>query len=134
MVLAVSLTACTGGTETEARPCPSPTPLEDLSRLPNDVPLADFGEVVEANVEGGYLTAVAISRTQIIELDPPMQRELLAAGYEILSHDNEGFEAEIFFARGSDTVGTFTLREGPCAGQVTIRLVYGAKRYEERTS
>ena len=98
------------------------------------MPLTEFGEVVEANVEGGYLTAVAISRTQIVELDPPMQRELLAAGYEILAHDNEGFEAEIFFARGSDTVGTFTLREGPCDGQVTIRLVYGAKRYEERTS
>ena len=63
-----------------------------------------------------------ITEQKIVEVDPPLQRAILDAGYEILSHDNEGFEAEIFFARGSKSVGTIIMREGPCEGQATLRL------------
>jgi hypothetical protein len=67
---------------------------------------------------------------KVVEVDPPLQRALLAAGYEILSHDDEGFEAEIFFSRGKSTVGTFSLNE-LCSGQARIRLVFGSDRYEK---
>jgi hypothetical protein len=66
----------------------------------------------------------------IVEADPPLQRDLIAKGYQILSHDNEGFEAEIYFARGPKIVGTYTLRE-LCEGRIKIALVYGSKRYDK---
>ena len=78
----------------------------------------------------GFLIVEMRSDELVIEADPPIQRRLLEAGYEIISHDNEGFEAEIFFARGQDVVGTFTLRN-LCSGQIQIRLVYGSDRYEK---
>lgn len=93
--------------------------------------MTDFGDVVNAEVRKGFLVVELRSDQLVIEADPPIQRELLAAGYEILSHDNEGFEAEIFFARGQDVVGTFTLRD-LCDGQIRIRLVYGSDRYEKK--
>lgn len=100
--------------------------------MPRDVPIQDFGKVVEVSVADGFLTARVVTDQPITVVDPPLQRAILDAGYEILAHDNEGFEAEIFFARGSDTVGTILMREGPCPDQVTLRLRYGAKRFEKR--
>lgn len=101
--------------------------------MPRDIPLDDYGDVVDVDVDEGFLTARVITEEPITVVDPPLQRALLAANYEILAHDNEGFEAEIFFARGGDTVGTILMREGPCPGQVTLRLRYGARRYEEES-
>lgn len=93
--------------------------------------MTDFGDVVDVKVKKGFLIVELRSDQLVIEADPPIQRELLASGYEILSHDNEGFEAEIFFARGQDVVGTFTLVD-LCDGQIRIRLVYGSDRYKKK--
>ena len=125
------LGGCSGGEEDQAKPCPAPTPLGSLALLPRDIPLDEWGVVEELEVTKGFLQGRAISETQIVELYPVMARATVAAGYEILSGDNEGFEAEIFFVRGKDTTGTYILREGPCRDQVTIRLLYGAKRYRD---
>ena len=75
----------------------------------------------------GFRTIDVVTEQQIVAVDPPLQRSILDAGYEILSHDNEGFEAEIFFARGSE-VGTIIMREGPCEGQATLKLRFGRER------
>jgi hypothetical protein len=108
--------------------------VEDVSLIPRDVPITDFGEIVELEVRDGFLHAVAYGDGLIVEIDPEMQRQLGTAGYQIVGHDNEGFEAEIFFARGADTVGTIQMREGPCDDQVTLRLSYGAPRFEKAGS
>jgi len=92
--------------------------------LPTDVPFADFGEVVEIAEDDDFVNARAYSDGLIVEMDPQMQRELIAEKYQIVGHDNEGFEAEIFFARGSETVGTIQMRDGPCEGIVTLLLTY----------
>jgi hypothetical protein len=76
--------------------------------------------------EGGFVQARIVSETKIVELYPPIARSLLDNGYEILSGDNEGFEAEIFFRRGKGANGNLYMREGPCEGQVTLTLTYGA--------
>lgn len=133
MLLAVAflVTVCAGDEEDRAEGCPAPTPLGSLALLPRDVPLDEWGVVEELEVANGFLRAGAVSDTQIVELYPVMARATVAAGYEILSGDNEGFEAEIFFVRGKDTTGTYVLREGPCGDKVTIRFLYGAKRYRE---
>lgn len=133
LVAALVLGACGAGADERAEACPAPTPLDNLALLPSDIPLDEWGIVEQLEVKEGFLAARAISETQIVELYPIMARATVAAGYEILSGDNEGFEAEIFFVRGKHTTGTYILREGPCKDQVTIRLLYGAKRYRETT-
>jgi hypothetical protein len=75
----------------------------------------------------------SFTTTQIIELDPQFQRDLLANGYQIVSHDNEGFEAEIFFAKHGGTTGVFSLHDYPCRkGTVRLKLVYGSKELQRR--
>ena len=74
----------------------------------------------------GFVSARIVSETKIVELYPPIARSILDNGYEILSGDNEGFEAEIFFKRGKHENGNIYMREGPCEGQVTMTLTYGS--------
>lgn len=121
--------ACGGPAPAEADRCGPPEPLEDLSLLPKDIPLDEWGVVDEIEVEAGFVGARAITETSIVELYPEIARATVDAGYTILSGDNEGFEAEIFFERDNETTGTYRLREGPCKGQVSIRLLYGSERY-----
>lgn len=130
----LALASCDGGSTPAASPsrCPAPQPQKDLSLLPDDIPFADYGIVTNVEVKGGFLIADAIDDdTTIIEAYPPMGRDLQGAGYDILNVDNEGFEAEIFFARGKEVVGTYRLREGPCPGQVQIKMLYAHPRYEK---
>ena len=75
---------------------------------------------------GDALGITAVSEKTVVELYPPLARAVLAAGYSIVASDNEGFEAEIFF--GDDRVtGAYRLREGPCEGEVTVRLLFEEK-------
>jgi hypothetical protein len=128
----VLLGSACGGGEGDASatptPCPSATGAVDLSLLPRDVELDRFAEIQEIVREDEYVNVAALAETTVVELDPSLQRSLLDAGYEIIGHDNEGFEAEIFFARDERTLGTFRLRAGPCEGHVTVRLIYTSPR------
>lgn len=69
---------------------------------------------------------VAVSTKTVVELYPPLARAILDAGYSIVSSDNEGFEAEIFFG-DETTTGAYRLREGPCKDEVTVRLLFEEK-------
>ncbi|MDP9067286.1 MAG: hypothetical protein M3N53_02920 [Actinomycetota bacterium] len=129
VAVVASVAACGGADSAVPNRCPLPQPLADLSLLPRDVPLDEWGIVDQVEVQGGFVGARAVSETKIVELYPMMARATVDAGYSILSGDNEGFEAEIFFERGKGTTGTYRLREGPCAGQVTIKLLYESERY-----
>ena len=126
--LAFSLAACSADVDT-ARPCTLPSPVADLSLLPDDIPLDRWAAIDQIEVADGFLGARAVTTTPIVELYPVMARATTEAGYTILSGDNEGFEAEIFFERGTGTTGTYRLREGPCRDQVTIKLLFQAERY-----
>ena len=125
----LSLVACGGPSETAEKSCALPDQAVDLSLLPGDIPLDRWGTVDQVAVEDGFLSARAVTTTPIVELYPVMARATSEAGFTILSGDNEGFEAEIFFERGEGTTGTYRLRQGPCKDQVTIRLLYEAERY-----
>lgn len=65
----------------------------------------------------------AVSELSVVELYPPLARAILDAGYSIVSSDNEGFEAEIFFG-DDETTGAYRLRESACEGQVIVRLLF----------
>ena len=101
-----------------------------MKLLPDDIPLEQWGIVSDVKVAKGFLTATVTTGTQIIELYPPVARSLLDAGYQTISADNEGFEAEIFFTRAHKTTGNVIMREVAC-DQVTMKLIYGSPRYRE---
>lgn len=133
LALCVALVGCSGGGDPKAdEPCTGPTRTFDLEPPPDDIPIDDYGTQVEGAVNDDYLDAKVISDDLIVEIDPELQRSLVAAGYEIIGHDNEGFEAEIFFRRGEGTVGTIFMKEGPCDGQVTIDLLFTSPRLVEK--
>jgi hypothetical protein len=126
------LTACGGGgsdgaSSPDPQVCSTADPVDaaKLTVLPKDLPLDDWGAVMRVERKKGYVGAQVITETSIIELYPEISRAVLAGGYETISSENEGFEAELFFRKGPDT-GTFLLRKGPCKGQVTVRLLYGS--------
>ncbi len=103
----------------------SPAPDEDLALLPDDIPLDDWGTVVQVAKRRGYVGARAITESTIVELYPQLSKHIRLQGFQTISGENEGFEAEIFFTKGPNT-GSFLLRQGPCKGQVTIKLLFGA--------
>ena len=107
-------------------PCPLPEARGNERLLPRDLQLDGYGVLAETRVSKGFVSARIVSETEIVELYPPIARSLLDNGYQILSGDNEGFEAEIFFTRGKDANGNIYMREGPCTGQVTMTLTYGS--------
>lgn len=111
----------------QARPSPCVTPTElAKAKLPAELELGKFAEITDVARRPRSLTAEAVTTTSIIELYPPLATSVLDAGFEILAAENEGFEAEIFFASKRLT-GAYRLREGPCEGLVTIRLLYGKR-------
>ena len=131
-------TACSGSggaTRSESEDCPSPAPATatDLKRLPADIPLDRWGVVSDVAITKGFVSATLTTETQIVELFPPVARSLLDAGYETISADNEGFEAELFFSRGPRTTGNLIMREVAC-DQVTVKLLYGSPRYRASRS
>jgi hypothetical protein len=65
-----------------------------------------------------------VTGESVVELYPQLARGLIEGGHEILAGDNEGFEAEIFFGLRDGRTGRYVLREGPCAGQVTLHILY----------
>ena len=134
--VAVALAACGGGdgaSAPQATPCPVESPRYDASILPKDLPIESWSTVQEARVVRGFVTVTSVATEPIVELYPPIARTLLDERYRILSGDNEGFEAEIFFKRG-DSSGNIYMREGPCSGQVTIRMVHSVERKQGRSS
>lgn len=125
------LAACGGGDGgtgvTDPEACSTDNPVDEsaLEKLPKDLLIDEWGTVLKVQNRAGYVGAEAISETSIVELYPEISRAVRDGGYETISGENEGFEAELFFQKGQNT-GTFLLRKGPCEGQVTVKFIYGS--------
>jgi len=118
---ALTLAGC-GGAEPAggAAPCIEVAPAEH-SRLPADVPLAEWGDVTKVERTRGFTTAEAIGTRKIVEIYPDIVRRLGAEGYEFVGGDNEGFEAELAFVAPQERNVFFVLRNAGCE-QVVIRV------------
>jgi hypothetical protein len=124
--------ACAGGSDPSGTAaCTRPEAVAEprLNKIPDDLPLDRWGTVIEVSERAGYVGAEAISQTQIVELYPVLSRHLMDNGYVTVSGENEGFEAEIFFQKGR-APGSLLLREGPCKGDVTVKLLFNVERAE----
>lgn len=126
LTAAVCLTAACGGDERRAAPtpCPRPAPVEPPASLPRPLDQTHRGDVVEVGRRRGFTAVSLVTEETVVELYPQLARGLLDDGHEILTGDNEGFEAEIFFALRDGRSGRYVLREGPCEDEVTLHILY----------
>ena len=111
----------------EAAPCRTPAASNRAGLVPDDLGLAQHGTIIDADRIGRRLTATLVTDTTIVELYPPLARQLFDSGYTIVSGENEGTDAEIFFARGPVS-GVYLMRQGPCEDLVTLTLDYVRER------
>ncbi|MDQ3982211.1 MAG: hypothetical protein M3271_05965 [Actinomycetota bacterium] len=129
LVVAFVAGAC-GGSDARpaATPCPDPPAVAPPRSLPRDLDQSAHGRFVETGRRRGYAAVTLVSTETVVELYPQLARGLLEGGHEILSGDNEGFEAEIFFALRDGRTGRYVLREGPCRDEVTLHILYEEKK------
>lgn len=125
------LSSC-GGNSGDSREAGTPECLEpvlaaDIADVPGELQLDRHATITEVDRKKGALGVTAISDLPVVELYPPLARAILDAGYSIVSSDNEGFEAEIFFGDESVT-GAYRLREAPCGDQVIVKLLFDRGR------
>jgi len=59
---------------------------------------------------------------EIPELAIAFQHVVTDAGFNIAGTDDEGFEAEVFFARGNNAAGQVVLSESACLGFVEVKI------------
>ena len=72
----------------------------------------------------GFVTVIGVADMSVEEIYGPAETALVDSGFAIINRDFEGFEAELFFAKGNDTAGAARIRIGPCPVQVTLTYLY----------
>ena len=125
--MAAALAGCGGDGERAGRTaaCADPVPVDRqrLAELPAGLDLRRTGTVTQVTTgAGGFVSATAIADSTIDETFTTFPGVLSKAGFEVVATENEGVEADIFFARGEAATGSVKFTEGPCEGQVTTRL------------
>lgn len=133
LALGGALTACGGSSDDDGTGrSPGGTPSADCaveSGVPAPEELAqrlDLGDSVTWSVASGRTGSVNASGvatdSSTAELLPTVQAAADAAGWEVFSLDDEGFEAELL-ARddGGELLGV-NLRDGTCPGQVLVAV------------
>jgi len=110
-----------------SRPCPEPAPTSGSAAFLKEFPLEDWGVLTGFESKGKAATATVVSEESVVELHPQIARTVIDSKYKIVGADNEGFESEIYFSFRGAFAGAFRLREGPCEGQVTVRLVFALR-------
>lgn len=123
------IAGCGGdGPRAQPTPCPRPAPVAAPDDVPSVLDQTHRGDVVEVGRRRGFSAVSLITKESVVELYPQLARGLLEGGHEIVSGDNEGFEAEIFFALRDGRAGRYVLREGPCRDDVTVHILYEEKK------
>lgn len=100
--------------------------------MPSD-PMALEGKAAVFDLEGlaaptgvviadGYLVINARADGKITDLAIEFQHMVTEAGFDVAGSDDEGFEAEVFFAKGDVAAGQVVLTESVCAGLVDVKI------------
>jgi|GEM_PF-1748197 len=123
--LVAALVGCTSEGRTA---CPAPRAVADPGSLVQSLRLERVGTTTAADDRAELSTATIVSSRSVGDLLPLMRSRLSRGGYESLGEDDEGFEAEIYVARGDDVYGVVRLREDQsCEGRTTIQLSVATK-------
>lgn len=126
VLAAVLVVGCGGGDRTGGTAaCADPVPVDRkrLAALPSGLDLRRSGTVTGVTTgPGGYVSATAVAESSVDEIMADFPKVLSAGGFDVVADEYEGIEADLFFVRQTTTTGSVKFTEGPCEGQVTIRL------------
>ena len=113
--------ACGGG---QPAGCPSPEPLtgDDATGVPPDLDLTGFGVLTRVDVDGGFVSYRVESAKSVQDLFVPVTRALRRDGWSLVGSENEGVDAEVYFARGQSETGVVVLDDLGCDGAVAIEV------------
>lgn len=103
-------------------PCvPRPTIAVDdvAARLPAGVSFPAGSRLIETYRLDGSVTVVADSDLSVNQLFEHFRAQLAAAGHEVFAADNEGREAELFFAERDGGIGAVRETQPRCPSGVT---------------
>ena len=118
--------ACAAGSP-EGRPaaaCSLPPEIDIPRSIPADFPWPPDVFVTRAEPTKMFVAVTGFGEQSVEELFETTRAELTAKDFDIINTDFEGFEAELYFAKGDSLAGIASLREGPCDGYVKVGVVY----------
>lgn len=107
-----------------AATCTLPPEVAIPDRIPPDFPWPQGASVTEAEHSKKFVAIEGFDDRSVEELFEETQRELTQKRFDIINTDFEGFEAELYFAKGDSLAGIASMREGPCDGYVKVNVVY----------
>lgn len=120
-MLLVTLISCTGDSPGSGEDpaglsgtcgLPTPEPGRDEALVP-DVLLPEGAEISNAQAErGGFIAAINV-KLSVAEAVAFYKKAIKEAGYEVISIDNEGFEAEMYL-RLKKKVAAIQIRTSTC--------------------
>lgn len=125
-LLVASLGACTGDTN-DIRPaaaCRLPKTLDSPPEFPADLPWPGDVRLTQAKVNKQFVSVEGYSKRSVEHLFTSVRPHLTRNGFDIINTDYEGFEAELFIAKGDGLAGIVSLREALCDGYVKVNVLY----------
>lgn len=87
--------------------------------------------VTSAQLTKKFISIEGFSERSVEDLFESMQPLLTEKRFDIINTDFEGFEAELYIAKGDSLAGIVALREGPCDGYVKVNVLYDPLETEE---
>ena len=128
MLALSALTGCADSdSDTSATPtasCSLPPAIEAPAGLPLDLPWPDNVDLTEARSNKRFVALVGFGEGTVEDFFESARTALEEKEFDIINTDYEGFEAELYFAKGNSLAGITSLREGPCDGHVKVNVVY----------
>lgn len=119
------LSACS--TEAEGEPlasCSVPPSIGSPPDLPDDFPRLEGVDLTEFKLKKEFVATEGFDRRSVEELFEAFRPVLIDQGFDIVNSDFEGFEAELYFAKGNSLAGIVALREAVCDGYVKVNVIY----------
>lgn len=111
----------------EGRPaaaCSLPPEIEVPADIPADFPWPPDVSVTQAEPTKKFVAITGFGEQSVEELFEAMHAELIEKDFDVINTDFEGFEAELYFAKGDSLAGIASLREAVCDGYTKINVIY----------
>jgi hypothetical protein len=106
-------------------PCDAPdaAPADETALLPTGLTFDGIGTITSVQEEDPYVQIKAVTTKPLDEVTVQIQDAVTAAGYRPAGMDNEGFEAEVFFTKGTLAGGQARVEQSACSGRWDVDLV-----------
>ena len=101
-----------------------PPAIDAPSGLPSDFPHVEGVKLTEFKVKKKFVATEGHDRRSVEELFEATRPVLIEQGFDVINTDYEGFEAELYFAKGDGLAGIVALREAICDGYVKVNVIY----------